>query len=861
MKVTVNRFRQYLVPTTWVLPERGIGLLSGPSGHGKTTVLEATAWCLYGGLTQIYPAGAAPTEVKSNPTWVRLEFNGIIIQRSKVPTETIQVSVAEGIFEGDTAQGYIDRIFGTKGLWGVSYLRQGQRCTLMTAPNVERFNLLGELTYGIDPDAGPDKSLEKVEARLTEVRNYLTPLAAKCSTYKEHRDFLATRSEVAVKLWASRGTASLDLPALTAEVTRTRDLLTTTRQQEQAHQTAMSLQRQRVQQRETLTTQLVPLEELQQRRDALLTQTAALQTYTEVANRRRELESRLAQLPSVVPKHDRVQLEDAMALHRQYQALGTTPGVRKTAVLDLESQLRTYHEQLAALTSWTDVAKLAETAWHRELTEWERCRDAATQAYRHQLAAYEATQRQAQLEQRLYEQALANYTKLQQEHQIYTLWLEADSKARSELKVKLEQYQADFGEVEVNTTIVELQDQLRELHCPHCNMGITLRGQTLLKGRSTPTQQEQLRQQLKSVLDYRHLLDQVAKPRVAPAALPSMPVPPTPVSSERPVVPIEGLRPVMDPLPLKPTITLSAPQRLALEKQVQTLQSLAEPSLTLEEATQGLAALETQRQRQNLQSQLDGLPELTPPPEKGTETATLAQLQSHLEYQQSLRGQLQAVAADLPIPEGPPAGSDSVTLQAQLQVAETALQQSTQLVEAGRQVAEIEAWTKSYEEHWARVTEYTEYQKNLQRLKALISETSAAALESVVAQINETLRVVLRDLFTDEIQVKLLTHRQLKTKEEVKLQVGLEILYRDVKYSTSSQLSGGEQDRISLALTIAVAKLHTNPILLLDECMAALDAGLRERCLKALRLHLPHKTVVHICHETIEGFHDAVLRC
>ena len=88
--------------------------------------------------------------------------------------------------------------------------------------------------------------------------------------------------------------------------------------------------------------------------------------------------------------------------------------------------------------------------------------------------------------------------------------------------------------------------------------------------------------------------------------------------------------------------------------------------------------------------------------------------------------------------------------------------------------------------------------------------------------------------------------------------VGLKKLTKIDTYP--DQLSGGERDRISLAITLALAKLNSCPLLLLDECMASLDANLKEASLKCLRHTLcGTKTIVVINHEGTEGHYDNVV--
>ena len=148
----------------------------------------------------------------------------------------------------------------------------------------------------------------------------------------------------------------------------------------------------------------------------------------------------------------------------------------------------------------------------------------------------------------------------------------------------------------------------------------------------------------------------------------------------------------------------------------------------------------------------------------------------------------------------------------------------------------------------------------LQRMKTIALEVECHTLQTTVDSINAALSDIATHLFDDPIAISLQLFKALKTKDRVKPTVNITITYRGGEYDNISQLSGGEGDRISLAITLALARINSCPLLLLDECMASLDANLKESCLKTLRRNLGnHKTVISINHEGTEGTYDAVV--
>jgi DNA repair exonuclease SbcCD ATPase subunit len=166
------------------------------------------------------------------------------------------------------------------------------------------------------------------------------------------------------------------------------------------------------------------------------------------------------------------------------------------------------------------------------------------------------------------------------------------------------------------------------------------------------------------------------------------------------------------------------------------------------------------------------------------------------------------------------------------------------------------------EETGKRVTEFTNTQSSLNRLRLLVTEVTNSALQSLVDSINAVVNEILADLFDNTITLELKLFKENKANTKVKPQVNFSIFYNGNTYENVNALSGGEKDRVSLALTLALACVNPSPILFLDECMASLNGDLRENCIEAIKkfiISTYKKTVINICHETVEGYYDEVV--
>ena len=146
----------------------------------------------------------------------------------------------------------------------------------------------------------------------------------------------------------------------------------------------------------------------------------------------------------------------------------------------------------------------------------------------------------------------------------------------------------------------------------------------------------------------------------------------------------------------------------------------------------------------------------------------------------------------------------------------------------------------------------------LTRLKLKAVEVECKQLEDTVNNINTILETTLPIFFNEPITMRLLLYKQMKNK--IKPGLNLEICYKGCKYDNVSNLSGGEGDRISLGLLLALNAVSNSPILLLDECVSSLDEDLKESCITAIK-SIPGKTVVVVDHDSgLEGFYDSVVK-
>lgn len=147
----------------------------------------------------------------------------------------------------------------------------------------------------------------------------------------------------------------------------------------------------------------------------------------------------------------------------------------------------------------------------------------------------------------------------------------------------------------------------------------------------------------------------------------------------------------------------------------------------------------------------------------------------------------------------------------------------------------------------------------LNNLKLKSVDVECKQLEDTINNINTVLETTLPIFFDDPITLKLLLYKKVKKNDSLKPGLNLEISQKGFTCYKIESLSGGEGDRISLALMLALNFVSNSPLILLDECVSSLDGDLKEKCIEAIKL-IPNKTVICIDHDDgLEGFYDSVI--
>ena len=166
-----------------------------------------------------------------------------------------------------------------------------------------------------------------------------------------------------------------------------------------------------------------------------------------------------------------------------------------------------------------------------------------------------------------------------------------------------------------------------------------------------------------------------------------------------------------------------------------------------------------------------------------------------------------------------------------------------------------------YEKSEQAKTAQAEYEAAT-RLLQKATEAERQSLTAAMAEINTYLNQILKRLFTNiPISVEISTTKELKSKKKaVSQRFDIKIFYNNCEYGSSNQLSGGEKDRLSLAITLAMSLKFGGSLLFLDETLASLDTELKSEAVALLKEYCSNRTIVCVAHEETEGIYNHVIR-
>jgi DNA repair exonuclease SbcCD ATPase subunit len=174
-----------------------------------------------------------------------------------------------------------------------------------------------------------------------------------------------------------------------------------------------------------------------------------------------------------------------------------------------------------------------------------------------------------------------------------------------------------------------------------------------------------------------------------------------------------------------------------------------------------------------------------------------------------------------------------------------------------KNIATYNSWEQKIKKLTSQETEHRKLYGGATRLKETIIEAESIAMRNVISSINSSAQIYLESFFpNDPISVKLSPFKE--TKKGKKPQIHLDIEYKGMEAGIN-MLSGGELSRVVLAFTLALGEMFNTPLMMLDECTASLDQELTGVVMESIKDNFNGKLVLVIAHQVIKGSYDKVV--
>ena len=174
-----------------------------------------------------------------------------------------------------------------------------------------------------------------------------------------------------------------------------------------------------------------------------------------------------------------------------------------------------------------------------------------------------------------------------------------------------------------------------------------------------------------------------------------------------------------------------------------------------------------------------------------------------------------------------------------------------------RELSRYQEWIDKVQDHKAKETVCRKRYAATTLLKEKILEAESIAMLNVINSINSHVQEYLDLFFTaDPISARLLPYKE--TKKNRKPQINIQIEYKGME-ADLGMLSGGELSRVVLAFTLGLGEIFNTPLMLLDECTASLDQDLTSQVIAGIRENYGDKMVIVIAHQVVSGHFDRVV--
>jgi len=860
MLVKIVGFKCHL-DSTYTFDMNSMVLLRGGSGAGKSTILQAIFWAMYGSMRGIYNNKGQVTKCS-----VTLKINDLIIYRQKKP-ELLQVTIdnpktgEKKTYDDAVAQQIIDSSFGPRELWkSCSYISQKERCSLLLGTAAERLTLLNQLSFDQD---NPKDYIGTIDEKLKETNTKFLQTQTSFSTELDiFTKQLNAKPVTQVLTIEQYNQLKIDISSMTSELERLyQNVLTHERNVGSYNMVCSQLSQVEAQLNNNIN---IGFDNIKFNNEYNNNVNIINQTIHNL----REQVTLLKHYNNIKSRAEKIQLD----INNTTNTLNNIDN----QITNLNNNILTSENNLKS--AGYDFSKPINV---NDQMIWQ------TSQQENQLRQYqnECTQLGCDYNQdsiniliNKYNNELNIANNMTKEIQTYNQL----SSQLNQLKNQLNQIcqngivlsedkikELENDNYRLTLEISELKKGLELLQCPECSKPLRYINQKLIPGERDPVDPSVIREKETLYTTNVGLINKIRNGIYYQNQIAN-------IESQLNTIDINALNTYMK----NPINTSNHKALITKLNRVQIIPILQYSSDYLKSILNHNSLLNQQQALSNQKSQIyNGLNDLTnqlnniqipnnPSYDLNTLNSEITKNEYELnklheskrlfDQQNTLRSQLMISINTLK------------TQKAQLEPllnyeAKTSYETNKALLETSKiKLSDAEyangiiAKQKELETKRANVISLNEDLVALQRLKQNAINIECKQLQDTVDTINHALTDILPLFFNEPIEMSLQLYKELKTKKELKPGLNIIIKHGGTEYDNINQISGGEGDRVSLALVLALNHVSNSPVIMLDECVSSLDGELKEACIKAMK-SLSGKTIICVDHEGVEGYYDKTI--